>query len=274
MKERIPACLEVSLDNRSLDFRSLEVIGELLERWLLGRQVGLLPQVGHVVSVGGLDGSENSLHEVTSGGGCATGAGKAVINTGIPKHLLRDFSGNDASTTGGWDQTDLDRTALARHLARNSVGVAKLGTPVSTHNRNDVNLGCDDGTTDGSGNFLGRLDTKTNMPIVVTNNDKSLEACTLTGSGLLLDWHDLHHLVLQGREEEINDLVLLDGHGEVVDVVNVTDFAVPDETSELGARDPLFLVLSLALALSLSFAFALSALAAITPLAAKSSFAS
>merc|ERR1712093_275119 len=130
-----------------------------------------------------------------------------------------------------------------------------------------VNLGCDDGTTDGSGNFLGRLDTKTNMPIVVTNNDKSLEACTLTGSGLLLDWHDLHHLVLQAGEEKVNDLVLLDGHGEVVDVINVTDFAVLDETSELGARDPLFLVLSLALALSFALSLALATLAAITPLA-------
>ena len=44
---------------------------------------------------------------------------------------------------------------------------------------------------------------------------------------------------LESRKEVVNDLVLLDGHGEVVDVVEVADLAVLDETSELGAWNPL-----------------------------------
>ena len=40
--------------------------------------------------------------------------------------------------------------------------------------------------------------------------DESLESGPLTGSGLLLDGHDLENLVLEGwAQEQVNDLVLL-----------------------------------------------------------------
>ena len=78
---------------------------------------------------------------------------------------------------------------------------------------------------------------------------------------------------LQGREEEVDDLVLLDWHREVVDVIDVADLAILNEASELGAWDPLLLVSSLSLsllALALAFAFAL---AAETAVSAKTAFA-
>merc|ERR1719201_2298202 len=106
---------------------------------------------------------------------------------------------------------------------------------VATHDRDHVDLRSNDGTTDSSSHLLSRLDTKADMAIVVTNNDKSLEASALTGCGLLLHGHDLHHLVLEGRKEKVDDLELLNWHGEVVDVVNVANLAILDKTAELGA---------------------------------------
>merc|ERR1712100_630492 len=99
------------------------------------------------------------------------------------------------------------------------------------------------------------------MAIVVPNDDESLEACTLTSSCLFLHWHDLHYLILQRGQKKVDDLILLDGHGEVVDVVNVANLPILDETAELGARDPLLLI---ATALALAFALATLTLATST----------
>lgn len=54
-----------------------------------------------------------------------------------------------------------------------------------------------------------------------------LEAGALSGAGLLLHRHDLHDLVLESRsEEELDYLVLLDGHGEQVDLLHALDLAL------------------------------------------------
>jgi hypothetical protein len=84
-----------------------------------------------------------------------------------------------------------------------------------------------------------------NLPVHVTDSDDGLEAGTLTGRGLLLHRVDGHDLVLEGREEEVNDLVLLDGEREQEDLLHGLDLAVLDETTELGNGNPL-LVLVLA----------------------------
>jgi hypothetical protein len=56
-----------------------------------------------------------------------------------------------------------------------------------------------------------------------------LEAGALSGAGLLLHGHDLHDLVLQaGAEEVLNNLVLLDGHGEQVDLLQRLDLALEE----------------------------------------------
>ena len=90
------------------------------------------------------------------------------------------------------------------------MGATDLVTPETTSDGNDGKLSQDDGTADGGGNFLGALNTKTNVTVWVTNGDKGLEAGTLTGSGLLLDGHDLKNLVLEGSSQvEIDDFKLL-----------------------------------------------------------------
>ncbi len=67
------------------------------------------------------------------------------------------------------------------------------------------------------------------MSIAVSNSDKSLEASTLTSTGLLLDRHDLKHFILEGSaDEEVDNFELLDRQGEEVDFLEGADFSVPN----------------------------------------------
>ena len=69
--------------------------------------------------------------------------------------------------------------------------LTKVGTPVTTADREDGELGDDDGGADGGCDFLRGLDTETDMALAVADDDNGLESGTLTGAGLLLDWLDL-----------------------------------------------------------------------------------
>jgi hypothetical protein len=110
--------------------------------------------------------------------------------------------------------------------------------PVASTDRDNAKFCGNDSTTDGSCDLLGALNTETNMAIEIANGNESLEAGALTGTGLLLDGHDLHNLILEFGQEEIDDLVFLDGKREEVDFLNRLDLAILDETAELGDGDP------------------------------------
>lgn len=69
--------------------------------------------------------------------------------------------------------------------------LTKVGAPVTTTDGDNSELGNDDGSADGGSNFLGGLDTETDVTSGVTNDNDGLEAGTLTGTGLLLDGLDL-----------------------------------------------------------------------------------
>lgn len=65
------------------------------------------------------------------------------------------------------------------------------------------------------------------MSIVVPNDNKGLEPGSLSSTCLLLHWHNLHDLVFEGRaQERLNYLVLLDWHGEQVDLLQRLDLAL------------------------------------------------
>ena len=195
----------------------------------------VVPEVRGQVTVGLGDGLEGSLDEVTQSPGGTARGGVDILNTGELQQLLGDTSGNKTSTTGGGDETDRDGTALSGDLHGDGMGGTEVVTPVSTTDGDDGQLGEDDGSTDGSGNLLGALDTKTAVTVGVTNNDEGLEASTLTGTGLLLDRHDLHDLILKRFTQElINDLELFDGEGEKVDLLKRGDVVGLYETSKLG----------------------------------------
>jgi hypothetical protein len=80
-------------------------------------------------------------------------------------------------------------------------------TPETPTNRHHHKLGVDEGAADGGGNFLCALDTEANVAVVVTDEDKSLEARALASARLLLHGGDLENLVFDRvlkREEAVN----------------------------------------------------------------------
>jgi hypothetical protein len=87
--------------------------------------------------------------------------------------------------------TDCDGAALSALLGGQGVGETKVGAPVTTTHGDDAQLRNDDGGADGSSDFLGGLDTETDMALGVTNDDDGLKPGALTGTGLLLDGLDL-----------------------------------------------------------------------------------
>jgi hypothetical protein len=105
--------------------------------------------------------------------------------------------------------------------------LTEVGTPVTTSDGKDGELGDDDGGADGGCDFLGGLDAETNVAFAVADDDDCLESGSLTGSGLLLDRLDLrcistllssperrmylHNLILELWQKPIDDLILLDG---------------------------------------------------------------
>jgi len=241
----------------SLESQRFVVLGEEVGVLLVGRLLehGLLPQVGSEERVGLADGSIGSLGEVSKGSSGATSRGVAILNTSHHQQLLGDGGRNDASTTGGRDQSHPDGSALSGHLRGNGVGFTDLVTPESSPDGNDGELGEGDGTTDGSGHLLAALNAKTNVSVVVTNSDESLESGSLTGSGLLLNRHDLQNLILEGGTKEvIDDLELFDGQREEVDLLKRLDLSVLDQTAELGDGHPLLIFLATATSTSASTA--------------------
>lgn len=122
--------------------------------------------------------------------------------------------------------------------------LTEVGTPVTSPDGKHSQLRDGDGGTDGGRDFLGGLDTKTDVALGVTDEDDSLEAGALTGTGLLLDGLDLHDLVLELGQEKVDDLELLDGQRVQVDLLHAGDLAGLDETAELGDGLPLLLLLA------------------------------
>ena len=184
-------------------------VAVLLER--RGGELVILPQVGCEETVGVCDGDESSLQGVLEGLG---GTGRGSVNVGDTSQLQETLDGrrsDETGTTGSGNETDSDGTALSALLGGQRVRLTEVGTPVTSSDGNDGELGDDDGGADGGRDFLGGLDTETNVALRVTDDDDGLEAGTLTGTGLLLDGLDLHDLILELGQEEVNDLVLLDG---------------------------------------------------------------
>lgn len=120
------------------------------------------------------------------------------------------------------------------------------GTPITSSDWDDVALGVDQSSLDGNLDFLGDLNTDTDVSLSVTASHNSLESGSLTGLGLLLDGNDGHDLIREGvllvGEELVDDLVLLDWDGESVNFFEGLDLSSLDESSELGAWSPFVLV--------------------------------
>lgn len=88
--------------------------------------------------------------------------------------------------------SDGDGTTLGALLDGQRVRLTKVGTPVTATDGENSELGNDDGGTDGGSDFLGGLDSETDVALRVTDDNDGLETGTLTGTGLLLDGLDLY----------------------------------------------------------------------------------
>jgi len=196
----------------------IQEVGELLIGSLV--QLGLLPQIRGQVGIGIGKSSKGSLDEVSEGLGASLGLSEDILNACILKNFLGSSGSDDSSTTRSRYESHANRTTLSSDLGGDSVRSSDLVTPISSSDWDNGELGSDDSTTNGSGNFLGAFHTETNMAVVITNDNKGLESSSLTCTCLLLDWHDLHYFILQfATKKPIYYLVLLDGQGIKVDLL-------------------------------------------------------
>jgi len=124
------------------------------------------------------------------------------------------------------------------------------GAPVSSTDRDNVKLSVCLCTLDRVGNFLRALGAETKVAIAITKGNECLESKTVTSLGLLLHRVDLQAFFLETSlgvtvwcaKEVVNDFLFLDWECVEVNVFQVLDLARLDETSELGAWGPDFLV--------------------------------
>merc|ERR1719495_2997704 len=194
-----------------------------------------------------------SLGEVTQSASRTTSRGVTIVNSSHLEQLLWNWGRNDASSTRCGDESHPDRSTLASNLARDGVRTTDLVSPETTSDWNNGKLGQDNSSSDGSCHLLGALDTKSNMSVVVSNGNESLESCSLTGSGLLLDRHDLEYLILKCWSNEfVNDLMLFDGERVKIDLLKALDLLFLDKTSQFSHRDPFLVFLSPATATTTS----------------------
>lgn len=203
------------------------------------------PQVWSQETVSVTDGNEGSLQGVFQSSGGTVGRGVDIFNTGQLQQLLDSWGGDDTGTSWGWDQSHGDGTTLTRGLRGQRVRLTQVVTPVTSSDWDDGQLGNDDTGSDGTSNFLGGLDTQTDVTVGVTNDNDSLESGSLTGSGLLLDRLDVHDFVLQVWQQSVNDLEFLDWQRVQEDLFNGGDLTGLDKSTQLGDWDPtLFFLVS------------------------------
>lgn len=166
-----------------------ESVSELLKRRALELLVG--PEIWGEVTVGVANSDEGGLEGVLKGLGGTGGGGVDILNTSKLEETLDGWGGDETSTAWSWDKSDGDGTALSGLLGWEGMWLSKVGAPVSTADWDNGELGNDDGGADGGSNLLGGLDTETDVSLRVTDENDGLEAGTLAGTGLLLDWLDL-----------------------------------------------------------------------------------
>jgi len=157
----------------------------------------LFPKIRGQISIGLYQSIEGSLDKISKGFGASTRGGEHIIDSCKGQNLLGNSGSDDSSTTRGGNKTKTNRSTLASDFGWDGMGSSDLVNPISSSDGNHREFGQDDGTTNGCGNFFGTFHSKTQMSVVISNNDKSFESSSLSCSGLFLDRHDLHDFVFE-----------------------------------------------------------------------------
>lgn len=210
-------------------------------------EVGVGPEVRGKETVSEAKSLEGGLAEVLNGSGLTLGGGVAIINTSELDELLGDGGSDDTGTSGGGDESNSDGSALSSDLDGDGMDVSDLVTPVTSSDGDEVELGINESSLNSKLDFLGELDSETDVSLKVTNGNDGFKSGSLSGLGLLLDGDDLHDLIgkllVADLEELVNDGAFLDGKSVVVDLFKRLDLSGLYESSELGKGSP-FLVVS------------------------------
>lgn len=134
-------------------------------------------------------------------------------------------------------------------ISWDSMQVNDLVTPIASTDWDKGELGANESTLNSDLHFLRELDAEIDVAIVVTDNDDSLKAGTVTVLGLLLDRQNLYDLIGEGTSGLLDELVNIwgpvDCDGVRVDLLKVADASVLDEKAELGEGN-LFILASAA----------------------------
>ena len=224
---------------------AIEVVREGNEWMILN--LGLIPLVWGKELVGSLDGLVCGNEEVEGGLGVAKGGSEEILKASHLKEFLGNRASDNARSTRGWNETHADGTALAGNCVRDSMWLADLVAPEATAHWKDGEFGINSSALDSVGNFGSSLDAEADMALEVTNSGYGLKAGTLAGTGLLLDWHDLHDLVLQILTKEmLYNLSLFDWDGMVEDLFDGLYLTRLDKAAKFGAWLPSSLLLTTA----------------------------
>lgn len=81
-----------------------------------------------------------------------------------------------------WDKSAHDGSGLSGDLAGDSVWLSNVRTPVTSSDGDDGEFGGDDGTSDGGSDFLGALDSETNVSkedVVSARTPERESTCTV-----------------------------------------------------------------------------------------------
>lgn len=146
-----------------------------------------------------------------------------ILDTSKLQNLLGDGSSHDTGTTGRWDQLEADGASFTGGLVGHSVDLADLVSPETATYWNKVQLSDNKSALDSNLDLLGYLDAETDVSVLVSNDNNSLEASTLSGLGLLLHGDNLHDFVAESFSLRLNERVydgcLLDRDGVGVDLL-------------------------------------------------------
>lgn len=119
-----------------------------------------------------------------------------------------------------------------------------LVAPISLSDWDEVELGHDDSSLDGSLDFLVALPSESDVVLLITDDGEGFESGSLTGLGLFLDGLDFHDFFFQRASQEgVDDFAFLDGDGESEDFDDVFDQLGLDESAQFGHWGPVWLFL-------------------------------
>lgn len=173
-------------------------------KWVLSDNASA-PEVRRVVLESSLDSCKCSLNEVSSSSSRALSLSVDVLDTGEVEKLLGHGRRHQTGSSRSRDESHLNGSTLSCHFAGDSVHGSDFVSPIALSDGNDVELSHDDGSLDGSLNFLVAFPSESDVVFLVSDDGIGFEAGSLTGLGLLLDGLDLHDFFLQAAAQESID---------------------------------------------------------------------